>query len=40
MSEKFIDEVIGTHKGYQYIVKLSPRGHRCGYIKINDHKLW
>lgn len=31
----------GVHKGYEYLIVLTPMGHRCGYVAINDnHALY
>jgi len=36
-----IVEETGKYKGFEYLVTFTPRGHRCGYVAINDnHPLY
>ena len=34
-------DALGEYKGYEYLVVLTKRGHRCGYVAISeDHPLY
>ena len=39
-SKMFVDEVVDIYNGHQFVVKLQRRGHRCGYVRVNDSALF
>ena len=36
MEKMFHNEVDRLYKGVRYIVRLSARGHRCGYVEVSE----
>jgi hypothetical protein len=36
----YYDEIVNTYKGYNYVVRLQRRGHRCGYVQVPDDDLF
>ena len=36
----FVDELMDYYNGHVSIVKLQRYGHRCGYVRVNDHELF
>lgn len=37
---EYYDEIVNTYKGYNYVVRLQRRGHRCGYVQVPDDALF
>ncbi len=39
-NKNFVDEVFGTYKEHDYVVRFYVLGHRCGYVRVNDEKVF
>lgn len=39
-NKNFVDEVFGTYKGHDYVVRFHRMGHRCGYVRVNEKSLF
>ena len=36
----YVNELLGGYEGHFFVVTLMRYGHRCGYVKVENHELF